>query len=57
MKSILKILSIIGLILTLLPAILYFYQYITLDMQKLLMACGMGLWFLTAPFWLNSAKA
>ncbi len=57
MKTLLKILSAAGLLLTLLPSILYFYQYMTMDMQKLLMGCGMVLWFISAPFWLNATRA
>lgn len=55
MNILLKLLSLIGLLLTVVPSVLYFYQNITFDMHKLLMAIGTALWFLTAPFWMNKA--
>ncbi len=53
MKTILKVISIIGLILTLAPSILVFTGSITLDMNKWLMLSGTILWFVSAPFWMN----
>jgi hypothetical protein len=53
MKTILKIVSFIGLILTVVPSILVFNDSITLDMHKWLMLLGAILWFVTAPFWMN----
>lgn len=55
MKNLLKLISFTGLLLTVVPSVLYFYQNITFDMHKLLMAIGTVLWFLSAPFWMNKA--
>ncbi|WKN33536.1 hypothetical protein PZB74_09355 [Porifericola rhodea] len=56
MKTIVKILSLIGLVLTLLPAILYFYDYISADLHKQLMLCGTLIWFVSAPLWMNKSQ-
>jgi hypothetical protein len=56
MRNLLKLLSFIGLLLTLFPSIFYFSGYISADMHKLLTLIGTGLWFLTAPFWMNSSE-
>lgn len=53
MKNLLKFISFAGLLLTVVPSILYFYEDLTFDMHKLLMALGTVLWFLSAPFWMN----
>ncbi|MEX0994231.1 MAG: hypothetical protein WD599_01805 [Balneolaceae bacterium] len=53
MKTVLKIISVIGLILTLLPSVLVFTRTITMDNHKSLMIAGMLLWFLSAPFWMK----
>lgn len=56
MSSLLKLLSLVGLLLTLFPSILYFSGYLSADMHKLLMLIGTGLWFFTAPFWMNKSE-
>lgn len=48
-----KILSIIGLLLTVVPSVLVFYNLIELDTSKNLMMIGTLIWFLTSPFWIN----
>ncbi len=57
MKIILKILSAIGLVLTLAPSIMVFTGTITLDTHKMFMLVGTFLWFATAPFWMNKKAA
>ena len=57
MKMILKIISAIGLILTLVPSFMVFSGSITLDMHKWLMLLGTIMWFVTAPFWMNKKAA
>jgi hypothetical protein len=57
MKPLLRILSYIGLLLTVVPSVLVFAGSISLDLHKQLMAAGMLLWFLTAPFWMNLKEA
>ncbi|MEX0778893.1 MAG: hypothetical protein WD491_08395 [Balneolales bacterium] len=53
MKNLLIILSLVGLVLTVVPSILVFGQHITLEVHKQLMLAGMLLWFFTAPFWMK----
>lgn len=53
MTKILKIVSYIALLLTVIPSILVFTGTIELETHKLLMLFGTIVWFLTAPFWLN----
>lgn len=56
MQAILKILSYIGLILTVVPSFLVFSGAIELSFHKTLMLIGTLLWFSTAPFWMNRQK-
>lgn len=56
MQFILKVLSYIGLILTVVPSFLVFAGVIELSFHKTLMLIGTLLWFLTAPFWMNKEK-
>ncbi|MFT2010478.1 hypothetical protein ACMA1I_17520 [Pontibacter sp. 13R65] len=53
MHILLKLISYIGLLLTVVPSILVFLGQIELSFHKTLMFVGMLMWFLTAPFWLN----
>jgi len=53
MKSILKIISLIGLLLTMIPPVLIFMGNIDLEETKSLMTFGMLAWFGSAPFWIN----
>ena len=53
MKVFLKIVSLIGLLLTMIPPVLIFMGKIELDSTKILMAFGMVAWFVSAPFWIN----
>lgn len=56
MKLLLKITSLLGLLLTALPPIMYFMDQIALSSCKTLMVIGMIAWFVSAPFWINSSK-
>ena len=53
MKTLLKPLSFLGLILTSVPPILLFLGKLEMGQMKLWMGIGMVLWMLTAPFWIN----
>ena len=53
MKTVLKIVSLVGLIATIVPSFLVFADIITLDTNKLLMILGTLLWFISVPFWMN----
>ena len=55
-KILLKIISYIGLILTLIPSFLVFLKVIELDTNKYLMLFGTLLWFGCSPFWMNRTK-
>lgn len=56
MKTLLKILSLAGLLLTITPSVLVFAQEISLDAHKTYMIFGMVLWFFTAPFWMKEQE-
>ncbi|MCC9135601.1 hypothetical protein ACFSKU_13170 [Pontibacter silvestris] len=56
MQTILKLLSLIGLVLTVVPSFLVFAGIIELSFHKTLMFIGTLLWFSTAPFWMNKQK-
>lgn len=55
MKSLIKIVSYIGLALTIVPSILVFTGNSTLESNKLLMLIGTVIWFISAPSWMNKA--
>lgn len=55
MKIFLILLSVIGLIATIVPPILLFLGKIELGDMKTWMGVGMLLWFVTAPFWINKS--
>ncbi len=52
-SPLLKLLSYLGLALTLVPSLLVFYGVIELTAYKWLILAGTLLWFATAPFWIN----
>ena len=56
MKNILKIVSFLGLLLTMTPAFLVFYKVIDKPTHFLLMLIGTLLWFGSAPFWMKGAS-
>ena len=53
MKTLLKIVSLVGLLVTIVPSFLVFADIITLDTNKLLMILGTLLWFISVPFWMD----
>ena len=56
MKSMLKIGSLIGLMMTILPPVLFFLGKMEMASMKFWMGIGMVLWLVTAPFWINKKK-
>lgn len=56
MRKILIIISIIGLVLTVIPSVLVFIQEISMEAHKQLMIVGMLMWFGTAPFWMKEQE-
>jgi hypothetical protein len=53
MKIVLKLVSFIGLSLTIAPSLLVYFGTIDIALHKTLMLIGTLLWFFTAPFWLG----
>ncbi len=56
MKTMLILLSILGLFTTIVPPILLFLGKIELGDMKIWMGVGMVMWFVTAPFWINKQQ-
>ncbi|NLB25982.1 MAG: hypothetical protein GX820_04735 [Bacteroidales bacterium] len=56
MKRILQIISLAGLILVILPSILFFLGEISRSKLNSLMLAGTVIWFASAVFWLGSKE-
>ncbi|MEX2436296.1 MAG: hypothetical protein WD735_06375 [Balneolaceae bacterium] len=56
MNLLLKLLSIVGLGLTIVPSVLVFLQHLSVENHKLYMIFGMILWFATSPFWMKEKE-
>lgn len=56
MKNVLKLASVIGLMLSIVPPVLFFLDNMDLDTMKFWMGIGMLAWMLTAPFWINKKQ-
>jgi len=56
MKIALISISVIGLVLTIVPSLLVFFQEISPGLHKNLMLAGMICWFTTAPFWMKKQQ-
>ena len=54
MKTLLIILSFVGLVLTILPSVLVFKGILEMESHFQLMVAGMVIWFATAPFWMKT---
>lgn len=54
MSTVLKLISLVGLVLTVGPAFLVFAGSLTWSQHVTLMAIGTVLWFATSPFWMRS---
>ncbi len=52
----LKSISLLGLLLTLIPSFLVFYKVIDRPTHFILMLIGTFLWFVSAPFWMKGAS-
>ena len=55
MNALLKLISAVGLALTVVPAALVFLAGMEWETHATLMAIGTALWFATAPFWMREA--
>ena len=56
MKILLSSIAIIGLLATILPSILVFFSAVEPGTHKTIMAIGMVVWFVTAPFSMKKKK-
>jgi hypothetical protein len=56
MKTVLGTLAYIALLATVVPSVLVYSGTIELETHKTIMAVGMVLWFITAPFYIRSKK-
>ncbi len=57
MTLVLKIISLIGLLLTIVPALFVFSGRIPIEQHYTLMLIGTFVWFASAPFWILRKKA
>ncbi len=57
MKSILKVISFAGLVLTIVPAFFVFSGALTWERHALYMLIGTVMWFGSAPFWMKENKS
>ena len=53
MTILLKTISFIGLLMTIIPSFFLFINKIDISDNYLLMAIGTLIWFVSAPFWMN----
>lgn len=56
-KTILIVISLIGLLFTILPSFLYFFEFISFDSHKNIMLAGAFAWFGTAIFWIRKKES
>jgi hypothetical protein len=56
MKTLLRLISVAGLALTVVPALLVFARVIAWETHAALMLVGTVLWFASAPFWMRQTK-
>ena len=56
MKNFYKIIALVGLILTLAPSLLFYFDVLDMEGMKLYMALGTLLWFSGAIPWLGQKK-
>lgn len=54
MKTLLKLVSAAGLLLTVVPSFMVFYGAIDKSTHFTLMSVGVIAWFISAPFWMKS---
>ena len=56
MRTLLKIVSFLGLLMTVSPAFLHFFGIIEFEQHKWITFLGTALYLGTAPFWMNKKK-
>jgi hypothetical protein len=57
MRTVFQIISWASLVLTILPAILFFAQVMDLDRVKLVMFLATIVWFVATPMWMGRKEA
>ena len=57
MTQLFKLISLIGLLLTIVPAFLVFAGTIAIEQHYTYMLIGAIIWFVSAPFWMLKKKA
>lgn len=57
MKTLIKLISLGGLILSIAPPVLFFLGKMEMDSMKIWMGVGMVAWIVSAPFWINKSSA
>ncbi|MBX2841374.1 MAG: hypothetical protein KTR26_06355 [Flammeovirgaceae bacterium] len=55
MKAILKLISLVGLLLTIIPSLMVFSGTMDKETHKMLMFIGTVLWFGSVPFWMGKS--
>ncbi|MCB0529571.1 MAG: hypothetical protein H6565_12090 [Lewinellaceae bacterium] len=55
-RTLLGLLAFAGLLLTLVPSLFVFSGSLSPETNKSLMAAGMLLWFVVAPFWIKRSR-
>ncbi|TDQ15113.1 hypothetical protein DFQ04_2999 [Algoriphagus boseongensis] len=53
MKNLAKVFSLLGLLLTIVPPVLFFMGSMEMGTMKIAMGIGMVAWIASAPFWIN----
>ena len=56
MKNLMKSISALGLLLTVVPSFLVLDGHIAWNLHAQLMFAGMVLWFVSAPFWMKAGS-
>jgi len=56
MRNILIVISALGLLLTVVPSFMVFYEKLDFETHKVLATTGTFLWLITAPFWMNTVR-
>jgi hypothetical protein len=56
MRIFLKLVSLAGLVLSIVPSILFFMDSMDMSSMKLWMGLGMVMWMVSAPFWVNKTS-
>jgi hypothetical protein len=56
MKTLAKVGSVVGLLLTIVPAVLVFNGYMSLEQNRVWMTVGTVVWFVATPVWMKPSS-